>query len=217
MYSALVPLRCRYLLRLHGHVGFPTELLLHLELRSHPFYFTLGGFQLPHFFPLSNCVVVFTLHKELYVCVCRGETLIWTEIWLKPCQVPIFFTALTHLYFFLKKKKKTNTQGWFEENWCRVELDWPQQFFCSKTDGGWGKGQKILEEGGRIWGDAKREPRVNGGYSRRGCSITLLPTIPFTVGQGSFTLSRVTAASLLVEPEFELSAALRGRKPHSLS
>lgn len=54
------------------------------------------------------------------------------------------------------------------------------------------------------------------GHGRRGRSITLLPFICGT-GAHLLNLGVTVAIFAMVEPEFELSTALRGRKPHSLS
>ena len=77
--------------------------------------------------------------------------------------------------------------------------------------------QKSPEDSGRVGGgEMPREGKGEWGHSRGGCSITLLPFMLWD--RGSFAQFGVTAAvSAVVEPGFELSAALRGRKPHSLS
>ena len=70
---------------------------------------------------------------------------------------------------------------------------------------------------GRVGGGKMpRKGKGEWGHSRRGCSITLLPFMLWD--RGSFAQFGVTAAVFaVVEPEFELSAALGNRKPHSLS
>ena len=97
-----------------------------------------------------------------------------------------------------------------------VGTDWPQQFLLVLPKREEWR-QESPEDSGRVGGGKMpRKGKGEWGHSRRGCSITLLPFMLWD--RGSFAQFGVTAAVFAVaEPEFELSAALGNRKPHSLS
>lgn len=157
--------RCRYLLRLHGHMS-STEMLLHLEPSevTKPIL-QLEVFSFPPSFPtFYNCAVVFMFIKELYVCVWETAPTIRLFEVKALCQVP--FTSqhsFPPLFFFFKTG--THTQNLIWENLMQLEQIGPSNsFLCSPRRRSGGKGAQKILEGWEV-GRCQERARVNGAIA----------------------------------------------------
>ena len=152
------------------------------------------------------------------MCVCETAPTIRLFEVKALCQVPFSSQhSFPPLFFFFKTHTHTHTHTQPDlRTLDAVGTDWPQQFLLVLPKREEWR-QESPEDSGRVGGGKMpRKGKGEWGHSRRGCSITLLPFMLWD--RGSFAQFGVTAAVFAVaEPEFELSAALGNRKPHSLS